>query len=323
VWDGSAWTVTVTPLPAGAHFGYLSSVSCFASACVAGGRSSLRSMAEAWDGSAWSVQATPNPPGTHGAALEAMSCADAASCMAVGSAKTNGAGPTVPLAEAWNGAGWSIVATPKGVRDLTGVSCTAPDACIAIGGSSRGPVAERWDGDTWSLTATPQRGTLTGVSCVSAENCTAVGARPDPAGNGRTLAERWDGEAWTVEHTPNPPGRYRDSELAGVSCASGSACMAIGSMSFGRSGLLAEAWDGASWRMVHVQAPHDILFGSTTAVACAAADACTSVGSYITYRDNFGSRSLTEAWDGAAWSVVAAPSPTGDVGDALFDVSCV
>jgi len=59
-----------------------------------------------------------------------------------------------------------------------------------------------------------------------------------------TLAEVWDGTSWSSRPTPNPkdPGT-NGSVLSGVSCASATACMAVGHYYAG----LAEAWNGTSW----------------------------------------------------------------------------
>ncbi len=42
------------------------------------------------------------------------------------------------------------------------------------------------------------------------------------------LAEGWDGTKWAVQTTPNPTGASGDSDLSGISCASATACMAVG-----------------------------------------------------------------------------------------------
>src|SRR5207248_10503847 len=109
-------------------------------------------------------------------------------------------------------------------------------------------LAEVWDGVSWSIepTPTPQgEARLNGVSCTSATACTAVGQYYDfDSDTYLTLAERWDGTAWTIQSTPTPP---RGATLAGVPCASPSACTGVGNYSlpgFEARGPLAELWDG-------------------------------------------------------------------------------
>lgn len=56
--------------------------------------------------------------------------------------------------------------------------------------------------------------------------CTAVGSFIASA-NGESLAERWNGRKWTIRHAPNP--RHATMTfLDAVSCASGTACTAVG-----------------------------------------------------------------------------------------------
>jgi hypothetical protein len=105
---------------------------------------------------------------------------------------------------------------------------------------------------------------------------------------------------WRILPTPNPPGAVA-SELLAVSCASASACTAVG---FGNTGsvraLLAERWDGTRWSIELPAAPPA---GSDTAdltgVSCPTAGDCTAVGAY---RDGAGETlTLAERWDGTAW----------------------
>src|SRR5262249_49697669 len=171
----------------------------------------------------------PTPNLSQGGGLNGVSCSSASACTAVGA---SGAGP---LAERWDGARWSIQATPnppQGNGFLSGVSCTSTSACIAAGASnpftpSAKTLAERWNGTRWTIQGTPNPphgggepnrasctsasprpptppqggGELNGVSCTPASACTAAGN--SNAGN---LAERWNGHTWSIQPTPNPPG---------------------------------------------------------------------------------------------------------------------
>ena len=110
-------------------------------------------------------------------------------------------------------------------------------ACTAVGDHKNGAgafvtFAERWNGRRWAIQATPNppgglTSSLFGVSCASASACTAVGDYKNGAGTFVTFAERWDGRRWAIQTTPNPPGAHHSS-LFGVSCASASACTAVG-----------------------------------------------------------------------------------------------
>ena len=149
-WDGTAWTVRHTPNPQPSSV--LEAVSCTsASACTATGQSGystpFHTLAEAWNGTSWSIQKTPNPPHTSGYyfVLAGVSCTSARACTAVGY-YFGPNGPSVTLAEAWNGTSWSIQKTPSpnpGGSELYSVSCTSARACTAAGVSGDGGAAGR------------------------------------------------------------------------------------------------------------------------------------------------------------------------------------
>jgi len=105
-------------------------------------------------------------------------------------------------------------------------------------------LAERWNGTKWSIQTTPNPAGgseihLIRVSCTSATACTAAGFYSN-ATTTVTLAERWNGTRWSIQTTPNPAGGS-NSMLNGVSCASATACTAVGGSS---NGTLAEGWNG-------------------------------------------------------------------------------
>jgi hypothetical protein len=223
-WNGTSWTIQNTPNPVGATYSRLQGVSCSsASACTAVGFSSAGVLAEIWNGSAWTLQNTPNPGGS--SELAAVSCTSGMACMAVGSS----VGET--LAERWDGSNWTMQTTPnpRGDDILLGVSCSSDTACTAIGQSlgSVGltPLAQRWDGTKWTVQTTPNpTGGFFAVSCASATTCVATGATtPTDA----LLAEGWDGGNWTAQATPTPSASH-GSQLYGVSCATPTACTAVG-----------------------------------------------------------------------------------------------
>lgn len=214
--------------------------------------------------------------------------------------------------------GWTVQPTPSAGEgsSLSAVSCTSPNACIAVG--IRGvslTLAERWDGTAWSIqhTPTPQRrgpgSWFNDVSCPSASFCIAVGQINYNRGKVITphvMSERWNGARWSLLRTPNPPG---GEALFGVSCASKSACMAIG------TGHVALRWNGGRWSLVPT--PHA---GVLERISCPSADECTAVG--------FGSddakhqyTTLAERWNGRRWSIEATPKLP--YGGTLASVSCI
>ena len=260
-WDGSRWSAQATPSP-GATNSELDGVSCTsATACTAVGWSNNKTgkqfeLAERWDGSRWSAQPTPNPAGAISSVLDGVSCTSATACTAVGWF-SNKTGKQFELAERWDGSRWSAESTPNPAGalsgELDGVSCTSATACTAVGSpenSARNAftLAERWDGSHWSAQPTPNpagaiSSVLDGVSCTSATACTSVGWSVDSAGLQITLAEHWDGSRWYAQPTTDPTGVI-GSGLDGVSCASATACTAVGGFNKrdGKGFTLAESW---------------------------------------------------------------------------------
>jgi hypothetical protein len=279
--------------------------------------------------SGWSIQPTPNPTGVSYSILNGVSCASASACTAVGD---YGDGTSdVTLAEGWSGSTWSIQPTPNPTGGsnvvLSGVSCTSASACTAVGSSYNGTttvtLAERWNGTTWSIQHTPNPAGasftfLYGVSCASASSCTAVGDSSSSTTN-VPLAEHWNGTTWSIQHPPNPAGSA-GSALAGVSCASASACNAVGDYNNGTTNVtLAEHWNGTKWSIKHTANPAGGSSIVLSGVSCASASACTAAGSY-----NNGTRSVTlaERWNGTGWSIQHTPNPTGAPVSLLNGVSC-
>jgi hypothetical protein len=320
-WNGTRWTIQRTPNPARETNPSLSSVSCSsATACTAVGSSAAVTLAEVWDGTRWRIQGTPNPAGRKGIALSGVSCASRSDCIAVGS-YTNRAGTVVALAESRNGARWRIQGTPNPagakITALSGVWCTSRTACIAVGNftSSAGvqlTVAERRNGSGWAIQQTRNpvfsagSSTLNGVSCTSATACTAVGSYTNHAGTQVVLAEAWDGTSWTIQTTPDPSGAS-STVLNGVSCASATACVAVGSYTSSAGTVLglAETWNGTSWT---IQNPGG---GGLSSVSCTSARACVAVGG-----------SLSAIWNGSSWTIHNMPPPSPGPFGGLNGVSC-
>lgn len=249
-WNGSTWSILATPTPPGVAYVNLNAVWCdSAASCVAAGYYAVgvtsgggAALVERWDGSGWTIEPTPaNPPGTYVSILDAVSCTSAASCTAVGASYAS-TSPTIrPLAERWDGSGWTIQPTPAPSGStgtvLAGLSCTTATSCTAVGSYSRKPdagraLAEHWNGSAWTIQPIPAvpgpgdpDGGLYGVSCTTADQCTAVGRA-----GGTALAEQWDGSTWTVQPTASPASQKL---LYAVSCPSAGTCTATGGSTAG------------------------------------------------------------------------------------------
>jgi hypothetical protein len=158
------------------------------------------------------------------------------------------------------------------------------------------------------------------VSCTSVKACTGVGAADNSTGVAVTLAERWNGKAWGIQTTHGPVRSF----LAGVSCGSGSACMAVGyhyPTTTPIPKMLADRWNGTSWARQIIPAPAGTTESDLESVSCTSAWACTAVGTYLSGSGPV--KVLAERWNGKAWAIQATPNPSGSGSSVLLGVSCV
>jgi hypothetical protein len=185
---------------------------------------------------------------------------------------------------------------------------------------------ERWNGVSWSLQhapspSHPKDSRLLGVSCTSVRSCFAVGvSRSGNGKTGKTLAERWDGQRWTIQRTGNRTGRF--NALNGVSCASGTSCMAVGlSSGHGAQSTLAERWNGHDWV---IQRTPNLSFypnGELFAISCTSSASCMAVGYGMDNESGVIYVPLAERWNGTIWTIERPPSHGG--GGILEGVSCM
>ena len=282
-WDGSAWTLEPA---AGAE---LIGVSCPSSGdCTAVGDScgdfycARPPLIERWDGVRWATASAPEPAGASWIHMNAISCARPVSCTAVGTYGT-ATSDFLPLVEHWNGLQWAVEQAPSptitynGGGGLDAVSCPTATFCVATGSGNR--ESEIWDGTHWTLKGWQAPGDAAAVSCATATACVAVGDVVN--GSEGPWASAWNGTAWIPETPPRiSPGYDGDAinELNAVSCASASACLAVGAppwrWAFANS--RADFWDGSSWTAVALpQSGHSPTFFH--AVSCPSPTACTAV----------------------------------------------
>lgn len=333
-WNGTAWSIQSTPIPAGlqgvtafgAPVGPFAAVSCTsASACTAvGGYNNAAdvgvTLAERWNGTTWSIESTPNPSGAQSSYLDGVSCTSSTVCTAVGAWDQD------TLAEHWDGTTWSLQSTPSAGQgaNLTSVSCTSSSACVAVGNyfkvSGVGvTLAEGWNGSTWTVQSTPNPAAspfslFFSVSCSSASSCTAVGWFNDSSRQLLTLTERWNGTTWLIQATPTVGDR---SILTGVACPEASTCVAVGRRPHvsGTLATLAERWNGTRWNVQPTVNPEGDRGAQLMGVSCISSSSCVAVGQST-------GGTLAELWDGITWSIVPTPNPAGAAGSGLGGVSC-
>jgi hypothetical protein len=192
-----------------------------------------------------------------------------------------------------------------------------------VGSAGQVSLAEGWNGSAWTVQRTPNpagssSSVLSGVSCGSPGACLAVG-RYTYGSQGQdlgVLAESWNGASWTIQTVPLPAGALGGS-LLGVSCASASACTAVGyyADSANSNVALAESWNGASFTHHTVRLPAGTTTSVLDAVSCSAAPSvgCEAVGWNLRSGAEI-ARTMAEGWNGTSWSVQVTPTPTESSG---------
>jgi hypothetical protein len=329
----SVWSVVPSPnRPArvgAALSAGLSGVACPTSAsCVVVGSFAdadypPRPLAGFFRGTSWSIGPAPRPAGGTGV-LVSVACYAPKHCFGVGQAD----GAT--LLERWDGTAWSIAQSPKisGATEhsLTGVACPTTSKCFAVGYAVRAgtkrPLVVRWDGKSWAVLPSanpPGGGRLSAVACATNINCVAVGATT--ATSPATLVEAWDGTAWKLLRSRNPAGAA-DSELTGVSCSFGRACLAVGFSIPKHSdtpAALTERSGGDTWSVV-ANPDQSATSGDRSAlngITCISETVCFAVG---WHGPNPTPRVMR--WNSKSWSVVAIADLNPFTDEQLTSISC-
>ena len=202
--------------------------------------------------------------------------------------------------------------------------------CVTVGYS--GPygeyqtLVEQWDGTNWSIVPSPdinptQQNELTGLSCTSATDCVAVGYASPTSTTTQTLVEQWDGTTWSVVPSSDT-SPTQINQLVGVSCASPSACMAVGQYFTGvYDQTLVEQWDGTNWSVVPSSDTSPTQTNDLSGVSCTSTTDCVAVGEYENDPANGIDQTLIEQWDGTIWTIVPSPNDSSHY-NALNGVSC-
>lgn len=249
----------------------------------------------------WTRLSAPSPK--YGAALSGASCVSPSFCDAVGY-KLSSSRRGTSLVEHWNGTSVRTQSDPT--TEVLGVSCVSTTFCMEVGshGDAHGyphATAARWNGTRWRAVTLPAVDTYDGleaVSCWSRKGCTAVGAHMANANSyDRPLALRWNGSSWKAQKPPAVTQWL--NHLAGVSCVSASACLAVGQAFVDAQGrdskTLAERWNGRRWRSVAAPTMSKTDQPGLWAVDCMRASDCVAVGG----GDGSPRRALILHWTGS------------------------
>lgn len=296
-WNGITWGIVPSPNTSSTSSNILYDVACGSSSdCwavgYAEGVSAFQTLTLHWDGSMWSIVASPSTAAVQNNFLNDVTCVSSTECWAVGFYDPGS--PYQTLIERWDGNAWTIVASPNTDlghdNRLYGVTCAMAGECWAVGRYTVPPgitqnLIQRWDGNAWTIADAPntsdaQANNLWSVACASASDCWAVGSYSQGSGTAHTLIERWDGASWTIAPSPDPtalPSNY--IFLRSVSCATASACWAVGYyFEGGHNRSLVERWDGTAWSIVTTPNTSATQSNYLIGVSCPSEIACLASG---------------------------------------------
>jgi hypothetical protein len=251
---------------------------------------------------AWSVTPSANQ-GQGDNVLNAVTCTTATQCIGVGYDDV-GVGQPQALIETWDGTAWTVTPSPGTGSDpstLNGVACgvffgaagPGGEYCVAVGFEDSGGVSqtliETGSKGTWSVTPNPGDGgsALNGVSCARRTAfCAAVGWTLE-GGTARALIETSTDEGpWSLSPSANVGNA--NNVLNGVSCASTTACVAVGyDGAPGVTQSLIEDLSGTTWTAlasIEKGHGHNVFDGIgdniLDAVSCTTVSYCVAVGYY-------------------------------------------
>jgi hypothetical protein len=346
--DGTSWALATSPNPS-VRANILTGVTCVSdSDCWIVGSyyndTAYQTLVAHWDGASWLTFPSANT-GTKDNVLLSATCASSSDCWTVGYFK-DASLVYHGLIQHWNGTLWSVATSPPPPTQsnvVVSVTCTSASNCWAVGRiatprlpDGSGPydqtLIERWDGTVWTIVNSPNSSTtavngLTGIACASASHCSAVGFRGQQFYYDQTLTERWDGSSWNIVPSQNRRPTETKNFFTDVTCLSTSECWSVGR--YQGDGLvdqtLIEYWNGVSWSIVPSANTSGADYNLLSSVACVSSSDCWAVGEYSPPVSN--PSTLTEHWNGTAWSVVSSPNTTVNTvtsnnGNHLNGVAC-
>jgi alpha-tubulin suppressor-like RCC1 family protein len=279
-----------------------------------------RPFADHWNGTAWQGMLLPRPKGRE-SVLTGVADVQPGDAWAVGTSMTPADSDSRTLIEHWNGTSWSIVPSPNpsggetGVDELQAVAAVSPDDVWAAGAhfSDEGSIDllfEHWNGTTWSVVPTPRNGQgfAFGLAALAANDVWLVGTTDK-----ETVSAHWNGHRWTMVPTPQVgagPGPDPNRWLTGVTGVSATNVWASGYADNVNDENLRKPyvlhWNGTKWTLTLV--PNPGTEGSNLAgITATGADNVVAVGT--TVQDGGSLLTLTEQFNGTAWTAVPSPDP--------------
>jgi hypothetical protein len=279
-------------------------------------------LAEHWTGTTWTRVHVPDPAPGQGATLSGVDDLSPDNAWAVGSRDG------LTLIEHWNGTAWSVVHSPNpatgipGDGDmLTSISGTGPDDLWAAGDEVNEATMtitmlfEHWNGTKWSAVDTlTLGGDALAITAVSPGNVWAVGEAGEPV---TAAAAHWNGTTWSSVPTGvNIPGAGQ-TQLTGISTDSAGDVQASGyadnvkGQNFRVPFVL--QWTGTKFVMTKIPNPHTKAGNVGGEGSLLESIQVLSPTDAWVVGATFGLdgevRTLTEQFNGSAWTTLDSPDP--------------
>jgi hypothetical protein len=289
--------------------------------------SPAKTLIEHWDGTQWSVIDSPNPGLTRNELYGVFAIAPN-DVWAVGHHFVVIGSDNVyqTLVLHWDGTAWAHVPTPNlgtwnnYLRAVTAVSANdvwAVGSYVPSLSSPEQTLMLHWDGATWSAMPGPSPGSsyniLYSVDALASNDVWAVGYY-NTANGADTLTLHWTGATWNLVPSANGTGRF--SRLNAVDAIAPNDIWAVGYNNPDPGGAgnvvltLVTHWDGSQWTQISSPSPatsSNYLNG----VAAVSANDVWAVGYQKSGTGPI--QTLTQHWDGSAWSTVASPNTVTSV----------
>jgi len=215
---------------------------------------------------------------------------------------------------------WKVVASPNvetSDNSLTKAAVVSANDIWAVGSyvnstNINQTLIEHWDGSAWTVVSSPNVAAsynfLNGVAVVSAKDIWAVGYSQNTSNFiSQTLTEHWNGSTWSIVSSPDVGTGY--NFLNGVTVVSTNDVWAVGYYANTKTNklqTLTEHWNGSAWSIV--SSPNAGRGPNVfTGVASVSTSDIWAVGYYRNYSTRT-DQTLTEHWNGSAWSVVSSPN---------------
>ncbi len=311
-WNGTSWSASLLPEPAGALATRVAAVAVAGPSDVwaAGNYQTIigttyvnNVLIEHWDGTAWHLSAAPLGGSTYNTGIRGLVALGPDDVWAVGSERTGTQDDGLVLH--WNGSTWTQVDVPDSISHYESVAADHQGGVVAIGEADNGAYVVTVLGrDAVLPVPAESAGTppwLFGVTMTSATDGWVVGEEG-------TTAFHWTDGAW---QKVSLAAAGSDLDLRGVAGTGPTDVWAVGaaipegSGQFGQFQAVAEHWNGSAWSTLAV--PRKGTYTALNSVAAIGGNNVWAVGGTS---DGYHTQGYAAHWNGTAWTTAVLPLPT-------------